>query len=102
MRDPLDAAALSAALDRLDGWTGDETSLRRTATLPSFRDAITAVDRIADVAEELDHHPDIDIRWRRLAFVCSTHSAGNRVTELDVELAARIDGILADLGGTRG
>lgn len=102
MRDPLDSAALAAALDRLDGWSGDEAALRRTATLPSFRDAIEAVRRIADAAEELDHHPDIDIRWRRLTLACSTHSAGNRVTELDVALATRIDAVLADLGATPG
>ena len=46
------------------------------------------------MAEELDHHPDIDIRWRTLTFRLSTHSAGG-VTHRDVELARRIDDIVA-------
>ena len=55
---------------------------------------IAVVDRVAEVAEEMDHHPDIDIRWRRLTFRLSTHSAGG-VTELDAELARRIDEIIS-------
>jgi 4a-hydroxytetrahydrobiopterin dehydratase len=65
--------------------------------LASFPAAIAAVDRIAVVAEELDHHPDIDIRWRTLTFTVSTHSAGG-VTHRDVELARRIDEIVANQG----
>ena len=61
--------------------------------LPSFPVAITVVDRVAEVAEELDHHPDIDIRWRTLTFALATHSAGG-VTEKDFGLAARIDEIV--------
>jgi 4a-hydroxytetrahydrobiopterin dehydratase len=52
------------------------------------------VDRVAEVAEQLDHHPDIDIRWRTLTFACSTHSAGG-VTDRDITLARRIDEIVA-------
>jgi 4a-hydroxytetrahydrobiopterin dehydratase len=43
----------------------------------------------------MDHHPDIDIRWRTLTFRCVTHSAGG-VTMRDIALANRIDRILAD------
>ena len=43
----------------------------------------------------MDHHPDIDIRWRTLRLVLCTHSAGGRITDLDVELARRIDAIVA-------
>ena len=82
-------------LAALDGWTGDTTGIRRTATLPTFLDAIAVVDRVAAVAEEVDHHPDIDIRWRTLTFACVTHSAGG-VTDADVDLAGRIDEIVAD------
>ena len=94
MADLLEADAVLAALASLDGWTGDPTALTRTVKLSTFPAAIAAVDRVAEVAEELDHHPDIDIRWRTLTFRLSTHSAGG-VTQSDVELARRIDGILA-------
>src|SRR3954463_16069719 len=52
---------LSAALLGLPLWSGDGDGLRRTVELPSFRDAVDAIVSIADVAEEMDHHPDIDL-----------------------------------------
>jgi 4a-hydroxytetrahydrobiopterin dehydratase len=85
------------ALVQLDGWEGDITAIRRTAVLPSFLAAIDVVRQVAKVAEELDHHPDIDIRWRTVHFVSSTHS-DNGVTAKDTELAARIDAIVAAVG----
>jgi 4a-hydroxytetrahydrobiopterin dehydratase len=48
------------------------------------------VDHVALVAEELDHHPDMDIRWREVTFRCTTHSAGG-VTGKDIELIERIN-----------
>ncbi|GAA4674270.1 4a-hydroxytetrahydrobiopterin dehydratase [Phytohabitans rumicis] len=79
----------------LPDWSGDEAEITRTVRLPTFMDAIAVVDRVAVVAEEMDHHPDIDIRWRTLTFRCSTHSAG-KVTDRDIELARRIDEIVAN------
>jgi 4a-hydroxytetrahydrobiopterin dehydratase len=94
----LDDTALTAALADLPGWERDGDALVRTAALPSFPDAITVVDRVAVIAEERDHHPDIDIRWRTLVFRCSTHSAGG-ITELDVALAAAISAEVARVTG---
>lgn len=85
----LDPTAVAAALADLPGWEADGDAIVRTARLPSFPAAIAVVDRVAAIAEERDHHPDIDIRWRTLVFRCSTHSAGG-VTELDTALAAAI------------
>ncbi len=85
----LDPAAIAAALTELPGWEADGDAIVRTAQLPSFPAAIAVVDRVAALAEQRDHHPDIDIRWRTLTFRCSTHSAGG-VTELDTALAAAI------------
>ncbi len=83
----------SAALHGLPLWSGDGDGIRRSVELPSFRDAVDAIVAIADVAEELDHHPDVDLRWRTLHLTLVTHSAGG-VTELDLELARRIDALL--------
>ncbi len=85
----LDDDAIRDALDSLLGWEREGSALVRTATLPSFPAAIAVVDRVAEIAEARNHHPDIDIRWRSLTFRCSTHSAGG-ITELDAELAAAI------------
>ena len=98
MADLLDAEAVQGALSGLDGWEGDGTAIRRTVELPSFMAAVRVVDRVAEAAEELDHHPDIDIRWRTLTFRCSTHSAGG-LTEFDVALAAAISDEIAAAGG---
>jgi len=95
MAEVLDDDAVSVAIGALDGWSGNRSEISRTAALPSFSDAIAVVDRVAVVAEEMDHHPDIDIRWRTLTFRCATHSAGG-VTEKDVALARRIDEIVAE------
>jgi len=84
---------LSAALTVLSLWAGDGDGLRRSVELPSFRDAVDAIVAIADVAEAMDHHPDVDLRWRTLHLSLVSHSAGG-VTALDLELARRIDDLL--------
>ena len=63
------------------------------ATAASFTAAIVWVNLIAEASEELNHHPDIDIRWCTLTFRLSTHSSGG-LTELDLLLADRIDAIV--------
>ncbi|HEX6968462.1 MAG TPA: 4a-hydroxytetrahydrobiopterin dehydratase [Micromonosporaceae bacterium] len=95
MSEVLDAAAVRDGLAGLPEWSGDAAAITRTVELPSFLEAISAVDRVAVVAEELGHHPDIDIRYRTLTFRCSTHSAGG-VTPRDLLLARRIDEILRE------
>lgn len=89
MAELLDDAAITAALDDLPDWERDGDAIVRTAKLPSFPTAIAVVNRVAEIAEDRDHHPDIDIRWRTLRFRCSTHSAGG-ITDLDVALARAI------------
>lgn len=81
---------LSTALGALDGWSGDSSQIRRSVKAPSFAAGIRLVDAVAEIADGMDHHPDIDIRWTTITFACSTHSEGG-VTDLDVTLARRID-----------
>jgi 4a-hydroxytetrahydrobiopterin dehydratase len=92
-RSPLTPDELVEALVDLPRWSGDVHGLRRTVELPTFRDAVATIVAIAEVAEELDHHPDIDLRWRTLHLAVVTHSAG-AVTPMDLRLAARIDALL--------
>jgi 4a-hydroxytetrahydrobiopterin dehydratase len=98
MADLLSADEVVARLADIPDWSGDASGITRTVALPSFPTAISVVDRVAEVAEELDHHPDIDIRWRNLTFACATHSAGG-VTAKDFDLARRINQIVADASG---
>jgi 4a-hydroxytetrahydrobiopterin dehydratase len=98
MAELLDDAAVTEALGALPGWARDGDALVLTAKLPSFPAAIGVVDRVAEQAEAMDHHPDIDIRWRNLTFRCSTHSAGG-ITELDTTLAGSISQEVTAAGG---
>ena len=91
----LSPADLANRISALDGWEGDTGGIRRAYKAPDFRTGIALVSAVAEVAEEMNHHPDIDIRWRTVHFAVVTHSAGG-VTDLDVELAGRIDGLAAE------
>lgn len=96
MAEVLNAEAVRTELAALDGWAGDPATISRTVEAASFAAAIQLVDRVAAVAEELDHHPDIDIRWRTVTFRCATHSVGG-VTSRDIDLARRIDELVRDM-----
>lgn len=87
----VDVAAAS-----LDGWHRLSGALRRSVKFDSFLDGIDAVQRVAELAERADHHPDIDIRWRTVTFALVTHSEGG-ITEKDLRLAREIDGVIAGL-----
>jgi 4a-hydroxytetrahydrobiopterin dehydratase len=67
---------------------GSAGSLVLSLRAPSFLDAVRLIDLLAPDAEQMDHHPDVDLRWRTVVLTFSTHSAGG-VTQLDVELAHR-------------
>jgi len=95
----LDVEETARQLRELPGWSGDTTAIRATLEFPDFPAAVRAVDEIAVVAEAMNHHPDIDIRWRTLHVALTTHDAGG-LTQLDVELAHRIDEIATGLGAS--
>ena len=73
-------------------WIEANGALERTFELPSFREAIAFVGRVADLAEEANHHPDIAISYRKVTLRWTTHSEGG-ITERDHELAARSAGL---------
>lgn len=93
----LDADEITRQLEDLPGWHLLDRTLSARYDAPDFLGAIRLVSEVALVAEEMDHHPDIDIRWKRVRFDLSTHSEGG-VTQFDVELAHRI----ADLAESAG
>ncbi|HKU57460.1 MAG TPA: 4a-hydroxytetrahydrobiopterin dehydratase [Gaiellaceae bacterium] len=78
----------------MDDWQEQDNALVREFELPSFPAAIEFVDRLADLAESEDHHPDIDIRYRRVRVSWSTHSAGG-ITAKDREMAERTSALAA-------
>lgn len=76
-------------------WSLEENEITRTFTCSTFPAAIALVNRVAEAAEAAQHHPDIDIRWRKVTFTLSTHSAGG-LTASDTAFAQTINQIAAD------
>ncbi|GAA4232938.1 4a-hydroxytetrahydrobiopterin dehydratase [Streptosporangium album] len=97
IRDPLRSDEVRRRLDALDGWDGDVHQISKTFAV-SYDSAIQIVTDIGAAAKELEHRPDIDIRWDRLRIAMTTHTAGDVVTELDFLLATRIDRIAEKYG----
>jgi 4a-hydroxytetrahydrobiopterin dehydratase len=79
----------------LSAWSRDGDAITREVLAPAYLDGLRLVQHVAQVAEESDHHPDIDIRYTTLTFTLSTHSEGG-LTDRDLELAGRIDRLVAD------
>ncbi len=94
LRDPLTPEQVAERLCDLAGWVGDTRQIRKTYRV-DYDTGIRMVGEIGEVAIELEHRPDIDIRWDGVLITMTTHTAGDVVTGLDFELARRIDEIAA-------
>lgn len=87
----LDQAALASLLASGSGWTRDGNALTKTLTFKGFKGAVAFANRVAEAANEANHHPDIHIEgYRHVRIVLTTHIA-HGVTDADVALAKRID-----------
>ena len=84
----------NATVRDVEDWGERDGALVREIEFPSFADAIAFVDRLAELAEQENHHPDIDIRYRRVTVRWSTHSAGG-ITAKDREMAERTSALAA-------
>jgi 4a-hydroxytetrahydrobiopterin dehydratase len=93
----LDEQAIEDGLSGLHGdWSGSAEKLSRSIEFADFPTAVEFVNRLAPRCEEMDHHPDLAVRWRWVDVVLSTHSAGG-VTDLDLRLAGVVDDVAAGL-----
>ena len=90
----LSGEALETALREVPGWHVEDGQLTRLLRFGSFREAIAFVNRVAELAEGLGHHPDMDIRYSRLRIAVTTHDAGG-LSELDFRLARRVTQLFA-------
>ncbi len=86
---------IAKRLMKLPDWDRDLDSggIARLIEFETFADAIAFVDRVAPVADEQDHHPDIDIRYRRVKFALVSHDIGG-LSSRDFKMAALIDKLL--------
>ena len=86
-------AQIKAALPSVPGWKTTGGNIVRTFQFKDFVAAIRFVKATAKLAEDANHHPDIDIRWNKVTLALSTHSEGG-LTEKDFALAKKFDGLV--------
>jgi 4a-hydroxytetrahydrobiopterin dehydratase len=91
MTDRLSAAQIQEQIKGIGGWQLEGDAIRKQFVFESFMPAIGFVNRVAEMAEAADHHPDIVINYRKVTLVLSTHSAGG-LTQKDFALARKIEG----------
>ncbi|HEY5894154.1 MAG TPA: 4a-hydroxytetrahydrobiopterin dehydratase [Chthoniobacterales bacterium] len=90
MSDLIDKSELKTYLRRIPEWEQEGKKIERTFEFDDFTGSIDFVNAVAEIAEEEEHHPDIDIRWNKVRIVLFTHSKGG-LTDLDFDLAEKID-----------
>lgn len=89
-RTKLSDAEVQAFLAKHPQWRREGEEIVRTYEFPAFLAGIAFVQRVGELAEKDDHHPDIDIRWRKVTLKLTTHDAGG-LTSRDTKLAAAAD-----------
>ena len=80
------------ALTSLPGWKKNGSGIQRVFEFPDFKAAMQFVNKVADAAEQANHHPDIDIRYNKATMALISHDSGG-VTQRDVKMANRINQI---------
>ena len=80
----------------MSGWREAGGALHRELEFTDFAEAFAAVTRIAEIAERLDHDPEIEISYNRVVLRCTSHDVGRRVTARDHRLATEIDVMLLE------
>ena len=83
---------IQKSLAALEGWNETPDGIRKHYELADFRSVMNFVNRVADLAEGANHHPDILINYDRVTFTLMTHDVGG-ITEKDIDLASRIEAI---------
>lgn len=92
MVERLSEAEVNAHLGKTDGWARQGDEIFKTYTLTSFPAALVFVSTVGHLAEAVDHHPDILVKYKKVTLTLSTHSAGG-LTEKDFALASQIDAL---------
>ncbi|KAF4409671.1 MULTISPECIES: 4a-hydroxytetrahydrobiopterin dehydratase [Streptomyces] len=94
--EPLSRQEIDNALAELPGWSAPGDRLERTYTFEGHLSAAATVAQIARVQETLNHHADLTLSYNKLKVSVNTHSVGGKITELDLELAHRIEQICVE------
>lgn len=90
---PLSDAEIQEGLARLRGWEREGDSLVKTFKLDSYMAGLALASAIGTVAEGFNHHPDLMIGYKKLRVVFTTHDAGNKISQKDLDVALAIDSL---------
>ncbi len=90
-RTPLSEEEIQTALESLDGWTFDDDAIHKSYEFADFKEAMAFIVRMAFYAEEANHHPELENVYNTVDLTFTTHDAGGKVTQLDIDLARTID-----------
>ena len=97
----LSEAEIAVAIEQLDGWVicpnSDQPGLSKSFEFSGFNAAFGFISRVALAAERANHHPEWQNAYHKVTIRWTTHAQGG-VTDLDVKLAQRCDGIAKDSG----
>ena len=93
MSDRIPADELNQWIKKIPEWDLEETSILLVVEFDSFMEGIDFVNNVAEIAEEAQHHPDIDIRYGSVTMSLTTHEKGG-LTASDFEMASRIDTLI--------
>jgi 4a-hydroxytetrahydrobiopterin dehydratase len=93
MADPLSKQEIQDALSDLDGWKAEEDKLKKQFEFDDFRQSITFIMRLSFEAEDHMHHPEIYNVYNTVDIALTTHDAGSKITEKDVNLAQTLDSL---------
>lgn len=91
-REKLSEEEILNKLNDLDGWQVEGSHLKKRLTFLNFQDSLEFVNKVGEVAENLDHHPDITFGWGYAEVLFTTHDRGG-ITDKDFELAKEVDKI---------
>ena len=90
----LSGAEITQALQNLPGWKANGGTIERVFEFPNFVEAMAFVNRIAEAAEAVNHHPDITINYNKVKLSLTSHDSGG-VTQRDLRMAGKINEIRA-------
>jgi 4a-hydroxytetrahydrobiopterin dehydratase len=91
-REKLGQDELHRKISELDGWSAGDAKITKRVEFDNFAKSLAFVNRIGELAEAADHHPDITFGWGYAEISLTTHDRGG-VTDVDIELAKQIDAI---------
>jgi len=94
LMEPLTTPQIYQFLDTVSGWTYEHNALSNTYEFESFLEALGFVNDLAEVVENMGHHPDILIEYNKVTLRTTTHDKDNQVTDQDLTLIREIEQLL--------